>query len=372
MSYLRYYKREKITLQCQTVTPMFLGNAHQEAELRSAPFKALFRYWWRVTQHGVQLNDLRKGEGELFGVAGEDDGSGKSQVDLQVKPISNFQPTKAGFPSLKKVDHPECQRQKFQIDPLLYLGGMGLLRGSNPLHSYFGPNAIFEISISYPPQYEDEIKTIIAFLKAFGSVGARSRNGWGSFQVLSVESKPTAKEGFEDVQKLANLLEKQTRQWTDGLRSDFPNCLGKDNIGILLWGTEPKGTWQEAMRELADAYIALRARQVGNIEKLDPGNPHKENAPDERHLLGFPLQNHWATGKDWKKMWGKNGRHASPLRFVVHQINGKSRGFILHLPHGHSKRMDFPKHIDQKAVWVKVHRKLDGLLNRASYSEVLA
>jgi CRISPR-associated protein Cmr1 len=366
LSYLRYYRREKMTIQCQTITPMFLGNAHQEAELRSAPFKALFRYWWRVTQHGVPLNDLRKREGELFGVAGEDDGSGKSLLDLQLRPISHFQPTKVSFPGLKKVEHPECQKQKFQIDPLLYLAGMGLMRGSNPTHSYFGPNAIFEISVSYPPQYEDQINPIIALLKAFGTIGARSRNGWGSFQVLSIESKPTAKEEFEDEQKIANLLEKQTRKWTDGLQSDFPNCLGKNSSGPLLWKkADPKGTWTEAMRDLADAYIGLRARTVDSIPKLDPD---RKDSPSERHLLGFPLQNHPANRA---RNWGNSGRHASPLRFVVHQINGKFQGFILHLPHRHSDDMPFPDGFNQQAVWEKVHKKLDGLLERATYSEVL-
>ena len=39
----RYYKREQLKLDCEIITPMFLGNANQEAELRAAPFKGLLR-----------------------------------------------------------------------------------------------------------------------------------------------------------------------------------------------------------------------------------------------------------------------------------------------------------------------------------------
>ena len=38
----RYYKRKSITLQCEVVTPMFLGNASGEAQWRAEPFKAFF------------------------------------------------------------------------------------------------------------------------------------------------------------------------------------------------------------------------------------------------------------------------------------------------------------------------------------------
>jgi CRISPR-associated protein Cmr1 len=65
----RFYKREKLELDCEIITPMFLGNASQEAELRAAPFKGLLRYWWRVAE-GAQFADhteLLAAENKLFG-----------------------------------------------------------------------------------------------------------------------------------------------------------------------------------------------------------------------------------------------------------------------------------------------------------------
>lgn len=34
----RYYRRERLDLECEIITPMFLGNACQEAELRAVGF----------------------------------------------------------------------------------------------------------------------------------------------------------------------------------------------------------------------------------------------------------------------------------------------------------------------------------------------
>ena len=362
MSYLRYFKRHKATLQCKTITPMFLGNAHQEAEWRAAPFKALFRYWWRVTQHHLSTNDLRKREGELFGTAGKEDASGKSLFSIAISSETQSHASRESLPLVGKVHHPEVSRDS-HINPLLYLAGMGLTRqsGRNLVikNSYFSPNSRFDLQLSLPEKYSTEIIKALSLIKAFGAVGARSRNGWGSFQFTSAEL---------DLNNLQIHLDEITRDWPEGMREkDFPNCLGRDTRGPLIWKTKAEQKWAEVMKHLADTYIGLRARTVNEIPRL---NPNGSDQPDERHLLGFPLsKNHPARQA---RNWGSSGRHASPLRFVVHQVRNEFQGFILHLPHRHSKEMPFPAHINQPRVWEKVHKKLDGLLERANYSEVLA
>ena len=57
----RFYRRERLQFDCEIVTPMFLGNSRQEAELRAAPFKGLLRYWWRVA-NGYKYADHRSEE----------------------------------------------------------------------------------------------------------------------------------------------------------------------------------------------------------------------------------------------------------------------------------------------------------------------
>ncbi len=39
---------KKLEYQVAFTTPAFLGNADQQAQWRTPPFKALLRQWWRV------------------------------------------------------------------------------------------------------------------------------------------------------------------------------------------------------------------------------------------------------------------------------------------------------------------------------------
>src|SRR5207253_6755334 len=54
--------------------PAFLGNAEQNGQWRTPPFKALLRQWWRVAyaasrNHSVDIEEMRRTEGMLFGNA---------------------------------------------------------------------------------------------------------------------------------------------------------------------------------------------------------------------------------------------------------------------------------------------------------------
>lgn len=355
----RFYKRNQVVLHCETLTPMFLGNAHQEAEWRAAPFKALLRYWWRVMKHGLSKSELKDQEGQIFGAAGEKESSQKSLLDIQVVPHADAKPVKKAMPKMEAVEHPECERQRFRVDPLLYLAGMGLVNfKTGPNHTFFDTGCFFDLRLAYPGQFDSEIKALLGLIKAFGAVGARSRNGWGSFQILSADGID-----FEQSKMVESMNRRLTHYWANGFDHDYPNCLGKDKRGPLLWKTAPQKEWHHVMRDLADVYIHVRAKTVSKIPRLNPGKV----GPEERHLLGVPLTNH--------KAWGNSARHASPLRFVVHKHHGDFQGYILHLPHAHSTDMRLPAHIDPLKVWEKVHIKLDGLdtlLNRATYEECLS
>jgi CRISPR-associated protein Cmr1 len=335
---------------------MFLGNADQDAEWRAAPFKSLLRYWWRVTQKDhSSFEKLRERENLLFGCAGDTGtkGVGKSLVSTAV--FSDASPCLAPLKHNEQVEHPEMKKY---IDPLLYLGGMGLLNKGIPQHSYFPAGSSFEWEISYPLNPAINLHRIFGLIRSFGTIGARCRNGWGSFYVVAED---------ENLFSTSTLHELE-RDWRQAFAFDYPHCLGRDTLGSLIWKTtKAHGDWKGTMRELADVYIALRARTVSNIDKLDPGS---NSSASERHLFGIPLTHHNA--------WGNQARHASPLRFVVHrQPDGQHRGFILHVPHRFSQELaqKYPKFTAeyQIKVWEKVHKKLDNIssLKRAQYKDCI-
>ena len=355
-SFLRYYMRKEIVLHCETVTPLFLGNARQDAEWRSAPFKALLRYWWRVTQHDqTNAKTLLREESNLFGSAGEKEGedAGKSFVNVRV--FSEAKPIVDRFKrNLKNISHPETKQT--EVKPLLYLAGMGLMStDETPKHSYFPAKSSFEFFIDYPSKIENDLQPTFAAIQAFGSLGARSRKGWGSFQIdPELVSKEAAIRSLGDC----------TKEWKTGFEKDYPNCLGRDRGKLLLWKTEiQKDGWEKVMRELADVYVSVRAKEVAGISKLDPDG---EDYPSERHLLGFPLTHHPA-----RKKWRNTARHGSPLRFVVKEKPNGFQGLILHLPHRFSDEMEPMTKEKQMEVWDKVHQKFDKVLTRAQYEDCL-
>ena len=152
---------------------------------------------------------------------------------------------------------------------------------------------------------------------------------------------------------------------------DYPHTLALDptfkgSKKALLWRTKNfYNSWTEVMKELAQIYISVRT-------SLDPDGIDDIN---ERHLLGFPLTNHYANKAP---NWGPKARHASSLRFFVRKKKKGYCGFILHLPFGISQRMrknalgiEFFTPDNQFSIWRKVHERLDQTMQRASINECL-
>lgn len=366
----RYYQRKPLRLSCRTVTPMFLGNADQDAEWRAAPFKALLRYWWRVMQPDhTSANDLFSAESRLFGFAGEGKESRSEKSLVEVRVESRAESCKTKLPVNLKVYHPEVDKPlDKQVESLLYLAGMGLLKSQYDVrHSYFPASSEFQWTIDYTLNIEKEkrLQGVWALIKAFGAIGGRCRNGWGSFQVESGLALSR--------EEAVGVLEACTKPWQDAfkLKRDYPHCLGKDEKERpLLWKTEFKDSWYKIMHVFAEVYVAVRAKPVNGIPPLSPNG---RDYADERHLLGFPLTNHPAQKSPG---WGGSARHASPLRFIVRKRASGHQGFILHLPHAHSREMKFPNDTVewQIEVWKKVHQKLDkldALVQRADYRDCL-
>lgn len=345
----RFYKQERLELDCEIITPMFLGNASREAELRAAPFKGLLRYWWRVA-NGSRYEmpvSLLKEENEIFGSADAESG-GKSKVTVEVEAVSGMVGKKDNFKNPGQIDHPECERSNKKTNPLNYLAGMGLIHFRNGIQrSYFPVKAEFRCSLTAEQNVVDDLKLLFALLSQFGAIGSRSRNGWGCFSF-----------------KQQSKIDMPVRLLSDAFSHDYPHCLGKDRTGDLYWKTkQSQNSWELCMKDLAGIYVSLRAGNIEkNIQRLDVNSGSR---PD-RHLLGYPVTNHSLTLPDW----GRNGRHGSALRLLVRKETTGYRGYILHLPHLFSKDM-WPETEKERQIkiWQKVHRNLDTLCQRVSYQE---
>ena len=352
--------------------PAFLGDAEQKSVWRTPPFKALLQQWWRVVvakEHDYDWRNIRESEGRLFGHAWLDNGSWAMRSRVRIR-LEQFKPgtlekDKWQF-NEKKVSHPEVG---FGVGSDLYLGFGPLLYSKENKRTELKQTAIRaedknSLTLIYPKQNEETFKQIMQLIHWFGSSGGRSRNGWGSVAVKTVdltsaEATSTSLLESEPLQDYATLLNGKAdftpfqRPLIDCLTLDWPHAIGQDEKGLLIWKTETCNTWMQVMRKLAEIKIGYR-------KSLSVTNPF-----DERQILALPVTHH--TLKDLK-----NDRVANQLRAKVIQHQGHFYGLIFHLP------CKIPKTVsdklkqpaaqnllaNQETVWRKVHRHLDQHLQR--------
>lgn len=346
-------------------TPAFLGNAEQSGQWRTPPIKALLRQWWRVVwaaDHGfpADVNAMRQEEGRLFGVASDGDGdSRRSLVRIRLDRWEEGALTKTtwGRQELDKsregVHHPEVGN----IGPKLYLGYGPLVvekvvekveqRGQKPQYAtVLKNNAAIQageaatLSIAFPEMHAPRLERALWLMDRYGTLGGRSRNGWGSFSLRPLPSG----EGRGEGKPLAGST--PLRFWQDCLNLDWPHAIGQDERGALIWQTQPFDDWKALMRRLAEIKIGLRRLFLFPNERPD-GEVH------DRHWLSYPVTKHNVREWDRNKL-----RLPNCLRFKVRATpEGKLVGVIFHVPHLPPAAFR-PNRQDIETVWTQVYRFL--------------
>jgi len=330
---------EKMDVEVEFLTPTFLGGDEQQAELRSAPFKNLLRQWWRVAHGDKSLDELRDNEGKLFGTVHDENNSSASSVRIALRPGDPFDVRNDSF-NFGKTFHPEA-KGGISVDNDLYLGyGPIQLKKEHKVYKeikrYIVPCSRALLTVSFPREFRDQVIKVLRLIDAFGTVGSRSRNGFGSLSLSG--------EGFQrmdlttlNYRSLDSILGDQTKAYPHGFGGDTKP---------YIWQSAGQSSWDACMRLLAETY--LKARVSINIK----GNPHE---PHERHALGYPVTNH--NVQSWG---GKQGRMPSQIRLMVKRNGaGDLVARILHLPH--TLPLPWPNSLPrQEDVWRNVHKFLDG------------
>lgn len=352
-------------------TPAFLGNAEQSGQWRTPPFKAQLRQWWRVAyaaSKGFQLTvaQMREEEGKLFGHAwlendrdqqGEKLAARKSLVRIR---LGEWSPGKQeSWDGLEqgKIDHPEAEKSGRKVGPHAYLGygpldGRGGTKFSEKVNAAIQAGKDNTFSIAYPDDNRTPlIEQALALMSQFGTVGGRSRNGWGSYSLQAIS----------DVSRLP------LRPWQEALKLDWPHAIGSDAKGALIWQTQPFADWKALMKVLAIIKIGLRTQKPTLELKLNKSAGDKQlynkkdeesgvlhGPPQTRHWLSYPVTNHDVS--DWKR---NSARLPNSLRFKVHPTaDGKLIGVIFHMPCLPPAAFQPDEQAIQR-VWQQVHAFLD-------------
>ena len=346
-------------------TPAFLGDADQKGVWRTPPLKALMREWWRIAAApavGYCHQTLREQEGVLFGNAWLEPLADKksrfcqSEVRLALKDWRNG--TLTQHVPAPRIDHPEAERAGRKVEPLNYLGYGPIDRGQLRNGAALQADDSNTLKLAWPDT-EKTIPHVLQLIHWFGTIGGRSRNGWGSLEFA--RQKALAKHD----QTLQTVL----RPFADCLQLDWPHAIGQDKQGALIWESKESFTdWQNAMRFLAQTKIDFRTQEKIRFRN---GVPHPNerkrrqdwqlhHQPEERHLLAYPVTHHEVQKQrargDEKPDWG-DGRLANQLRFKLFRDSQRQlRARIYHTPHA----CPLPGvTLDQQAVWQKIHHWLD-------------
>ena len=345
------------------LTPAFLGDAFQRGRWRTPPFKALLREWWRIAaakDHDYDWRKVREAEGKLFGHAflqhNDKTWASRSRVTIRLSDWREGGLTGWNV-NVGPVQHPEVHRQGGRIDPLLYLGygplthkGRTVLTRPPALQAQDGR----ELIVRYPAKAKAEIENSLRLIHAFGTIGGRCRNGWGSIALERHRGMT-----LEDMRKLA---EQYARPLDACLQQDWPHAFGKDDKGFLCWRTKQAyRRWEEALRELADIKIKFRTTLKWK---------HNPKDLDDRHILAYPVTNHRVGNLSQERL-------ANQLRFKVVRDGSGFRGLAYHLPHKvpttpktGSLYSKFSSHdhsqvlARRRQIWQRVHGVLDREMTR--------
>lgn len=250
-------------------TPAFLGNAEQQAQWRTPPFKALIRQWWRVVKArevGYDFSKVLAAENHLFGTA-SDDGAEKSHRSLLRLRLSAWsEGTLKEWPAVgqqgrRPLHHPEAGRP---VDAEFYLGygvlernrethaiQLGTSKSSGLKRTAIDEKADVELRLMFPSQYEPELRATMQLINWFGAMGSRARNGWGALQLSEVGAPAAVTPSKEAVAAYVRPL-------AECLKLEWPHAIGADSQGPLIWKTAQSGTWRDAMYKLAKLKIAYR------------------------------------------------------------------------------------------------------------------
>lgn len=340
-------------------TPAFLGNAEQSGQWRAPPFKALIRQWWRVVKAKEVSYDYRRllqEENRLFGAADDGGGSHRSLVRFRLSRRDGgtawTEGTVKQWPNNDdRLQHPEVKNREGRLMPVgaqLYLGygpltyrQGGTALNNDPPRSAIADGPDQTLTLMLPEAHVEEIQTAIQLAAWFGTLGSRSRNGWGA---LHIEGN-----GIEGL--TAADLKPYLRPLNDCLQLDWPHTIGSDAKGTLVWQTEAKSTWREVMKELARIKIEFRTQFKFN----QPGF-------NARHILAYPVTHHTV------REWGNQSRLANQIRFKVAKSGDKHIGVIAHLPCRLPDELASQLHgsPNQLSTWQAVHTVLDQNAQRIS------
>lgn len=168
------------------ITPLFgggveAGKVDLVTPIHGTGIRGQLRFWWRATRAGLfsTVEEMREAEGRIWGSATGEGQSGPSAVNVAVTMLDNGKPFKDSRGSTE-IGHFRSE-YSYVAFPLREQKG--------EVHE----GIKFQLSLTYPQKYSDEIAATLWAWETFGGVGARVRRGFGAINLVSIDGKVVAK-----------------------------------------------------------------------------------------------------------------------------------------------------------------------------------
>lgn len=310
---------KKITFEIETITPMFLSGADQsKAELRAASIKGLLRFWWRALQAESDLDELRKKEARIFGSSDEKLGGGSS-FSIRVITHGDLKPTKDKF-----LSNPQYQVQvedkTYKINILEYLayGTYEYVKkqGNVFTREHYPAKTKFDIVVNFADEtWKNEVLKTFYVWCIFGGIGSRSRNGFGSINIVNIEK---ALEDIKDILSVKTPYKKENlnKLINGNSLASYPSFTKGTKLFIA------KQAFSAAFDSLAD---------IGKIYKKGRNSLEKKHYFEKRQYIGSPIvEKNETNAKNETKSF--LDRHAKPYFIKIAKEEDKYRAYILYLP----------------------------------------
>lgn len=344
----------------RVTTPMFLGGADQQAELRLPSFKGALRFWWRALawDRCQDVKKLQREEATLFGSSDEDVGQSKALMRII---STNAEPTVCCPP--EQLMDGNCEVG----EGARYLGygvmeafashkkgtkAAQLTRSCLLAPFSFTVELLFKAGVS--DEQRNQVRRALQLLGLLGGLGSKSRKGYGSLTMTSLVIKQRRDDvGSEDwkppespqefVERLSELLgSNQIRAGNAdaSVFDDLPEWTAFSPASrILVLPPHDRDQTPLALLDRVGREM-VRYRSWGRNGKVLGNQPREENfkkdhdlmkthsssrtTHPERIVFGLP-QNY---GNQSYQRVGPHGagldRRASPLIVHIHQSEDRS------------------------------------------------
>lgn len=298
---------QSITFECEVITPMFLSGADGcTPELRPPSIKGALRFWWRAMNGHLNLEEMKKAEGEIFG-----DTSQRSKVIIR-EPQASQEYKRLKYDKHSKADmlpHKEAAKERSNTacfpTKTLFQITLSLIKTVN-IQSY-----TFDL---------ESLKNLFIITCVLGGLGKRSRRGFGSVKIVKTKIQDAEWQSFTMPTTLNHIQALMGNRFTVN-----QNQITSQN-GILNYPyikTIELGA--------SDSDITKKIINDSHLVKMDEGQRIREEYDYQKDFRGkykLNKKGEKIPNSRFDNALGNGGRFASPIFVSTIQTNEGLKSII--------------------------------------------